>query len=157
MKKRVFSVLLILVLLMSSCILASADSEDCLFTLSFNFDEHSSEDVAMVDLALSSMLLSNVKIEDENGYSRVTTVTKDGISTTTYSYGFTSLVLQCEKSGDTLYTWHISTDAYPKSELGNKKDFAAIWEKNHPDCRRITQITIEFDDLYGFVVLYHEK
>ncbi len=155
--KHVFSVVLALLVFMASCTAAVADSESFSFTLSFNFDVRSLEDISMIDSALSSMRLSNVDITDENGYSSVRTVTNNGVSTTTYGYGFDNIILHCEKDGDSLYVWHIAVEAHPKSIYKSSDDFLDTWENNHPGTTVRTRIMISFDDLNAFVVLYHEN
>ncbi len=157
MMKRFCSALLTLALLVSSCAAAFASSDDCVFTLTFNYEEYSNEDVAMVERALSALPLSDVSITDEKGYSRKTTVTKDGVSTVSYSYGFKNIILQCEKKGDTQYIWHIATEAFPRGEYSGPDEFSDIWVSNHPNCQLKTRIVIEYQDLYALVFLYREK
>ena len=157
--KRGLTALLILALLAAPLTAASADSEEYAFDMTFVFDDRTADSVKVIDEALSGLLLSYVDIEDSKGYSITTTTTKDGVSTTTYGYGFDSVLLKCEKKGDELYTWHVGAEAYPRSVYRNSDEFKAAWDKEHPGNVIRTMITIEYSssDLYAFVFLYHEK
>ncbi len=130
-----------------------------MFKMKFEFKNRELTDMNYVNAALSGMRLSDLKVEDGDGYLEVRTAYNQAQqpTETTYHYGFDNLVLACEADDDDPHTWQMDAQAFPKGELSESNLFHDKWCGEHPDraMRVLTQYS--FDNADAFVVLHHEK
>ena len=130
----------------------------------FDFENRKLTDLDYVNKALSAMRLSDVNVEESDGYLEVTTAydfETHQPTEITYNYGFDYLVLACEDTeGDEMYTWQVTTVAFPKGKVPDTNAFHEKWCSEHPDraMRSLIHYTFEENEnADAYVVLHFRK
>lgn len=132
-----------------------------MFNMIFDFEDRELNNIDYVNAALSAMQLSDVSLEDSDGFVAVTThydTETHQPKEKTYDFGFDKLDLACEAEEDEdLHIWQIDAHAFPEGEISASNEFHAMWCDEHPDraLRRIVKYSYGTTDV--FVVLHHER
>ncbi len=152
--KRFLTLLLAFLLLTLSAMPALGESA---FTLTFTFADRSEFDFALINQALSGLMLTGLKLEDEKGYAFSATTTENGVSTTEYGYGFDSLTLSCETGDEPIAFWQMGAAVYPSHVYANGSEFKADWDIDNPESVIRQLITYDYGDVRAFIYIYHPR
>ncbi len=133
-----------------------------MFKISFEFEDRELTNLDHVNTLLSSLQLSKLEMEDEEGYlaTRMEYGENGGLKKTTYAYGFDRLTLVCdteETEEDELHNWQVETQAFPKTEVPDSRSFHDLWCDQHPNRTMRCVTKYSFAAVNAFVVLHHEK
>lgn len=138
---------------------AMSASMSSVVTLQFTFNERAVEDLEQINRMLAVMDLTDVTIEDFEGYLATTRKMEDGVAVeTTYRYGFDSCTLVCEKAefGRTRQ-YQIMTEVFEGANAMENGQYEAYWRATYPDRRMTTLVEVTFDEQTAYVVVYSEE
>ena len=123
----------------------------------FEFDREENS-VAMLNEMLANLQLSDLHVDDIDGYMATTTQYENGKpASTSHRYGFDRVELTCERDEDeALSTWQVETQVIVGGARMDGSAFSNDWRAKHPDrlMRYMTMITYNSGDA-AFVV-FHE-
>ena len=134
-----------------------------MFRMSFDFEDrnYDNQDLQVVNAALASMRLSDLKMEDSDGYLATREVydqETNQLKETKYNYGFDRLTFACDADEDEdLHAWQVDVQTFPKGEVSSTHAFHDMWCNEHPDRAMRTLAQYSYDNADVYVVLHHEK
>lgn len=128
------------------------------YSIHFVFHDRMEEDLQQLNRMLAAMELTDLALEDIDGYlSAMQELNGGAVVNTTYRYGLDSGTLVCKKEAFADgYQFQIATDVVPKSEGMTAKQYADAWKASHPDQKLRTLQEIQFEGHTAFLLLYFE-
>ena len=138
---------------------AVSDAVSSVITMQFTFKERAGEDLEQINRMLAVMDLTNVTIEDYEGYLATKQRMEDGAAVeTTYRYGFDSCTLVCEKAelGQTR-RYQIMTEVAQGAKAMEDGQYEAYWRAAYPERRLTTLMELTSDDYTVYVVVYFNE
>lgn len=133
-----------------------------MFTLIMEFERDKEDGVEALNAVLAAMPLSDLSLEDADGYMKTTRNYKDGCEVSVrLEYGLDKVVLTCERDEDEpLRIWRLDVETVPagdEDEENENEGYADRWRAAHPDrmMRLFQQIRYQSGD--AFLVLHHER
>ncbi len=122
----------------------------------FQFQNREKEDIDKINEVLSCMELSNLQLENFEGYM-CTTYSREK-QVIRRRYGFDQGTLVCEtKSGESKYHYQIMTEAFGEDEDNKIQNYHEYWVEKYPDKIMRTMLKIQFEEAVAHIVLYHER
>ena len=127
-----------------------------MFTIHMTFEDQEKTDLDRLNEVLQGLHLSQLRLEDSDGYLCVTTG-PDG-NLLDRRYGLREIKLECENATDEEdYVYQIHTEVLPGGKMGAGDGYFRYWNRNHPGrVMRLHQM-IAFDGYDAHLVLHHPK
>lgn len=127
--------------------------------LNFEFNDRDSGDLVQINRALAAMEISDVKMENFNGYMATTrNYNPEGqVVETNYRYGFDKMTLVCQKVENHPVRWfQVFTEVFPGDEMQNHDDYMEFWRERYPERKPSTVSVIAFAEHTAIVMVYFE-
>ncbi len=127
-----------------------------MITISYDFKNREAEDLAQINRLLSGLRLSDLQVENFEGYLATTT---DGRSNLlALRYGLDRGTLVCTPSeDDDGFVYQVDTVALANDDVIAHENYVEIWRKAHPHRTVRTVITVEFDTAVAYTIFHHER
>lgn len=125
-------------------------------TLQFQFHERKETDLEEINRLLAIMELTEVDVEDFDGYLARKKVYREGHEVGAYCwYGLDRITLVCRKVLDgQRYRYQMATEAWTDTDHRNSDELVRQWRQKYPDRRISLVIAIGFENHTAFVIVY---
>lgn len=126
--------------------------------LQFDFKDRAPEDLDQLNRILAAMELTDVDVEDVNGYLATTQEYQgDRVVNTTYRYGLDNGILVCKKDdcGQT-HRFQVTTMVFEGANAMRGRAFEEYWRAQYPERMLSTVVTVGFAQQTALVVVYFE-
>lgn len=127
--------------------------------LDFEFKDRKPEDLVQINRMLAAMEISEVKMENFDGYMATTRkYDPDGrVVDTNHSYGFDRMTLVCRKQeNQPVRRFRICTEVFPGDEMQNHDEYMEFWRERYPERKPSTVSVIAFAEYTAIVMVYFE-
>lgn len=129
-------------------------------TLDFDFSERETDDLVQINRVLEAMEVSEVKMENFEGYMATTrSYNSEGqVTETNHRYGFDKMTLVCcRKENHPVRRFRVFTEVFPGDEMQNHAEYMEFWRERYPERKPSTVTTIAFAEHTAIVMVYFEE
>lgn len=130
--------------------------EKSTFTMEFHFEDRLESNIDTINTALSQLALSNLTLEDHNGFLATVTTTnaKTGEKTIRFWHGLDNCTFRCTPAtSDECFHYQFSAMIMDEGT----PDCGEIWKQYHPDRIMRTLIEMRYGKTPVALVLHHER